>query len=109
MVHEPGRIRLGRSRKTGGPMLYELHELHKTMAAPLAAWAHVNQRLFTNPYSPLAYHPFSRTIAASQEVIGRLMRSYEKPKWHITHAPGASVDVSVAIETVLHKPFCNLL
>jgi len=90
-------------------MLYELHELHKTMAAPLAAWAHVNQRLFTNPYSPLAYHPFSRTIAAGQEVIGRLMRSYEKPKWNITHASTASGDVPVVIEPVLHKPFCKLL
>ena len=41
-------------------MLYELHELHKTIAAPLVAWADVNHRLFTNPYSPFAYHPVSR-------------------------------------------------
>ena len=45
-------------------MLYELHELHKTISAPLVAWADVNHRLFTNPYSPFAYHPLSRTFAA---------------------------------------------
>ena len=67
-------------------MLYELHELHKTIAAPLVAWADVNHRLFTNPYSPFAYHPLSRTFAASQEFLARLMRSYEKPKWNISHA-----------------------
>jgi poly(3-hydroxybutyrate) depolymerase len=90
-------------------VLYELHELHKTIAAPVAAWAHVNQRLFTNPYSPFAYHPFSRTIAASQELIARLMRSYEKPKWQIEHAKLDTGDVPVTIHTALHKPFCNLL
>ncbi len=90
-------------------MLYELHELHKTMAAPLVAWADVGHRLFTNPYSPFAYHPLSRTIAASQELAGRLMRSYEKPKWNITHAALESGDVPVVIEPVVRKPFCNLL
>ena len=69
-------------------MLYELHELHKTITAPLVAWADASNRLFTNPYSPLAYHPLSRTIAASHEVLARLMRSYEKPVWGIDHVDG---------------------
>jgi poly(3-hydroxybutyrate) depolymerase len=90
-------------------MLYELHELHKTISAPLVAWADVNHRLFTNPYSPFAYHPLSRTFAASQELIARLMRSYEKPKWGISHAALGSGEVPVVIEPVLGKPFCNLL
>jgi poly(3-hydroxybutyrate) depolymerase len=90
-------------------MLYELHELHKTMAAPLVAWADVGRRLFTNPYSPFAYHPLSRTIAASQELAGRLMRSYEKPKWNIAHATLEAGDVPVVIDAVASKPFCKLL
>jgi len=89
-------------------MLYDLHELHKKMTAPLVAWADVGHRLFTNPYSPLAYHPLSRTIAASQEVLARLMRSYEKPAWGIDHAIVNGENVPVHIEPVLRKSFCVL-
>jgi poly(3-hydroxybutyrate) depolymerase len=89
-------------------MLYDLHELHKKMTAPLVAWADVGHRLFTNPYSPLAYHPLSRTIAASQEVLARLMRSYEKPAWGIDHVVVQGQSVPVHIEPVLRKPFCVL-
>src|SRR6185295_2931730 len=81
----PGFSRQGRGLDTEGGMLYALHELQKTITAPLVAWADVNQRLFSSPYSPFAYHPLSRTIAASQEVLARLMRSYEKPAWRIEH------------------------
>src|SRR4249920_1521465 len=89
-------------------MLYDLHELHKKMTAPLVAWADANHRLFTNPYSPLAYHPLSRTIAASQEVLARLMRSYEKPAWGIDHVVIRGENVPVHIEPALRKPFCVL-
>src|SRR6185295_15006471 len=81
----------------GGRMLYALHELHKTITAPLVAWADASNRLFTNPYSPLAYHPLSRTIAASHEVLARLMRSYEKPAWDIDHVMVRGEPVAVRI------------
>src|SRR5437867_10370135 len=92
----------------GGRMLYALHELHKTITAPLVAWADANNRLFTNPYSPLAYHPLSRTIAASHEVLARLMRSYEKPAWGIDHVLVRGEPVPVRTEPVLNKSFCTL-
>jgi len=89
-------------------MLYDLHELHKKMTAPLVAWADASHRLFTNPYSLFAYHPLSRTIAASNEVLARLMRSYEKPAWGIDHAVVKGVSVPVHVEPALRKPFCVL-
>jgi poly(3-hydroxybutyrate) depolymerase len=89
-------------------MLYDLHELHKKMTAPLVAWADASHRLLTNPYSPLAYHPLSRTLAASHEVLARLMRSYEKPAWGIDHVAVKGENVPVHIEPVLRKPFCVL-
>src|SRR6476646_3454314 len=92
----------------GGRMLYALHELHKTITAPLVAWADASNRLFTNPYSPLAYHPLSRTIAASHEVLARLMRSYEKPAWDIDHVMVRGEPVAVRIEPILKKSFCVL-
>ena len=90
-------------------MLYELHEFQRQMAAPWVAWANASQKLFTSPYSPFAYHPLSRTLAASNELLARLMRSYEKPAWNIDKASVDGSDVPVSIEPVLTKPFCTLL
>jgi len=90
-------------------MLYALHELQKTLAAPLVAWVDASHRLFSNPYSPLAYTPISRHVAASSELLGRLMRSYDKPDWGIDHAIVDGREVAVSIEPVLEKPFCRLV
>ena len=62
------------------------------------------------PHSPLAYTPLSRHAAASNELVARLFRSYEKPAWRIDHVKiGATTVVPVSIETVVNKPFCHLL
>ena len=90
-------------------MLYALHELQKTITTPLAAWMDVSHRLFTSPYSPLAYTPVSRHVAAGSELLKRLMRSYHKPAWGIDAAQIDGQVVPVAIEPVLKKPFCHLL
>src|SRR5581483_4928645 len=90
-------------------MLYELHEFQKTITAPMVAWIHASQRLFSSPYSPLAYTPVSRHIAASSEFMARLMRSYHKPEWGIHHVVIDGKEVPVTIETVDEQPFCRLL
>ena len=90
-------------------MLYALHELHKTVSAPLVAWIDASHRLFSSPYSPLAYTPVSRQIAASSELMARLMRSYRKPHWGIDQVVLNGRQVAVSAEPVLVKPFCHLL
>jgi poly(3-hydroxybutyrate) depolymerase len=90
-------------------MLYEIHEFQKTITAPLVAWMDASHRLFSNPYSPLAYTPVSRHIAASSELLKRLMRSYHKPEWRVREVQIDGRAVPVSIETVLSKPFCHLL
>jgi poly(3-hydroxybutyrate) depolymerase len=90
-------------------MLYALHEFQKTITAPLVAWMDASHRLFSSPYSPLAYTPVSRHVAASSELLKRLMRSYHKPSWGIHHVQIGERAVPVSIETVLKKPFCHLL
>src|SRR5258706_16082004 len=69
-----------------GAMIYQLHEFQKTVMAPAVAWADTARHLFTNPLSPLAYTPLSRTIAANSEMFVRLMRRYPKPAWGIDEA-----------------------
>ena len=90
-------------------MLYALHEFQKTVSAPLVAWIDASHRLFSSPYSPLAYTPVSRHVAASSEVMTRLMRSFHKPQWGIDHVVVDGREVPVAAEPVLVKPFCHLL
>ena len=90
-------------------MLYALHEFQKTISAPLVAWVDASHRLFTSPYSPLAYTPVSRHIAASSELLGRLMRSYHKPGWDIDRVVLNGRDVAVSIEPVVERPFCHLV
>jgi poly(3-hydroxybutyrate) depolymerase len=90
-------------------MLYELHEFQKTITAPLVAWMDASHRLFTSPYSPLAYTPVSRHVAASSELMKRLMRSYHKPEWGIERVRVGDRDVPITIERVVDKPFCHLL
>ncbi len=90
-------------------MLYALHEFQKSISAPLVAWIDANHRLFSSPYSPLAYTPVSRHVAASSELLTRLMRSYHKPEWHIQRVEIDGRAVPVSIEPVVTKPFCHLL
>jgi len=90
-------------------MLYALHEFQKTVSAPLVAWIDASHRLFSSPYSPLAYTPVSRHVAASSEVMTRLMRSFHKPQWGIDHVVVDGREVPVVAEPVLVKPFCHLL
>ena len=82
-------------------MIYQLHEFQKTVMAPAVGWADTARHLFTNPLSPLAYTPLSRTIAANSEMFVRLMRRYPKPEWGIDEAVVNGERVSVTCEVVI--------
>src|SRR5215467_734371 len=90
-------------------MIYELHEFQKTVMAPAVVWADIARHLFTNPLSPLAYTPLSRTIAANSEMFVRLLRRYPKPEWGIDEVVAGGKRVPVTLEVAVDKPFCRLL
>jgi poly(3-hydroxybutyrate) depolymerase len=90
-------------------MIYQLHEFQKTVMAPTVLFADTVKFLFTSPFSPLAYTPISRTIAANSEVFVRLMRRYPKPKWQIDHTMIDGERVAVTRDVAVDKPFCQLL
>jgi poly(3-hydroxybutyrate) depolymerase len=62
--------------------------------------AELSRGWFGHPFSPFAYSPFSRRLAASSELFLRLTQRYEKPAWRID---------GVEIEVALDKPFCKLI
>lgn len=90
-------------------MIYQLHEFQKTVMAPTVLLADAVKHLFTSPFSPLAYTPVSRTIAANSEVFVRLMRRYPKPQWQIDHTLIDGERIAVTREVAVEKPFCQLL
>jgi poly(3-hydroxybutyrate) depolymerase len=90
-------------------MIYELHEFHKNVMAPAVLWADAARHLFSNPFSPLAYGPMSRTVAANSELFVRLLRRYPKPEWGIAETVVDGDAVTVHREVVIAKPFCELL
>lgn len=100
---------LAGARKGSRKMLYALHELQHAMIAPFGALAGANHALFTQPHSPWAHLPVSRTFAAANELMLRLIRRYEKPEWNIHECEIDGRKVPVTKEAVVTRPFCHLL
>lgn len=90
-------------------MLYDLHELQRAFLNPFAAFTDTGSQLFSNPYSPLAYTPVSRQIAAAYELMHRLGKDYEKPKWGLDSTQIGERTVAVTDRVALSRPFCNLV
>ena len=90
-------------------MLYQLHEMNRTLLSPLVQWAEASSKLFTNPISPFAHTPFAQRIAAGYELMFRLGKEYEKPAFGITSVEVNGHQAAVVEDVVLEKPFCKLL
>ena len=90
-------------------MLYQMHEMNRTLLSPLIQWAEASSKLFTNPVSPFAHTPFAQRIAAGYDLMFRLGKDYEKPSFGITSVEIDGQRVSVIEDIALEKPFCKLL
>ncbi|MDF2859919.1 MAG: polyhydroxyalkanoate depolymerase [Achromobacter mucicolens] len=90
-------------------MLYQLHEMQRAFLTPFAAFTDAGSQLFSSPYSPLAYTPISRQMAAGYELMTRIGKEYQKPAWNLptTQIGGKSVRVIEAV--AMDKPFCRLV
>lgn len=90
-------------------MLYQFHEMNRTLLSPLVQWAEASAKLFTSPVSPLAHTPFAQRIAAGYELIYRLGKDYEKPPFGIDSTVIGDKTVTVFEHVAELKPFCRLL
>jgi poly(3-hydroxybutyrate) depolymerase len=78
------------------------------MLNPLSAWADAASRALSHPYSPFAYVPFTRRLAAGYDLLHRLGKHYEKPSFGLSATRIDGVEVPVIEELPLVKPFCQL-
>jgi poly(3-hydroxybutyrate) depolymerase len=90
-------------------VLYHLHELQRRFLNPLSVWAQASSELFTSPYSPLAYTPVSRRLAAGYDLLHRIGKPYEKPEFGLRTTEIDGHEVPLIEEVLLAKPFCRLL
>jgi poly(3-hydroxybutyrate) depolymerase len=90
-------------------MIYALNELRLAALAPWNAVAKTSLDLLTSPFSPFAYMPESRRLAAGAEVFYRLTQRYEKPAFGIAETVLDGARVAIDERVALEKPFCRLL
>lgn len=90
-------------------MLYQLHEWQRNLLNPLSAWADAASNALSSPYSPLSYTPFSRRLAAGYDLLHRLGKHYEKPRFGLDTTTVDGAEVAVTQTVVVSKPFCRLL
>ena len=90
-------------------MLYALHEMRHAWLAPWTSVAAAQRDLLTNPFSPLAYLPASRRIAAGLDLFYRVTRRYEKPEFGLATTVIDAREVAVEERVAIEKPFCRLL
>ncbi|MGE0754279.1 MAG: polyhydroxyalkanoate depolymerase [Alphaproteobacteria bacterium] len=89
--------------------LYNLHEMHYAAMAPINMLAHASKAIHQHPFSPLSYTAYGKSMAAASELLARVTHRYGKPEFGITHTKVNDQKVAVMQETILHKPFCDLL
>jgi poly(3-hydroxybutyrate) depolymerase len=80
-------------------VLYSLYEAQHLALAPARFMAELSRGWFGHPFSPWAYTPFAKRLAASSDLFLRVTQRYEKPAWNI------DADVEIALD----RPFCKLV
>jgi poly(3-hydroxybutyrate) depolymerase len=90
-------------------MLYQLYESQRALMAPFAEFASASAKLYSHPLSPFTHVPMAHRWAASFDLVHRLAKEYEKPRFDIQSTTVDGVEVAVQEQVVVDKPFCRLL
>ncbi|NIA70170.1 polyhydroxyalkanoate depolymerase [Pelagibius litoralis] len=90
-------------------MLYHAYELTHAAVRPLRMQSDALQYLCRSAFSPVAYTPAGKAMAAACEVFENVTRRYRKPAWGIDEVEIDGQAVGVHPELVYGKLFCDLL
>jgi len=90
-------------------MLYQLYESQRALMSPFAEFASASSKLYSHPLSPFTHVPMAQRLAASFDLMHRLAKEYEKPRFDIRSTTVDGVEVAVQEQVALDKPFCRLL
>jgi len=90
-------------------MLYQLYESQRALMAPFAEFASASAKLYSHPLSPFTHVPMAQRWAAGFDLMHRLAKEYEKPRFDIQSCSVDGVEVAVQEHVALEKPFCRLV
>ncbi|MEL6225782.1 MAG: polyhydroxyalkanoate depolymerase [Pseudomonadota bacterium] len=90
-------------------MQYHAYEAAHAMIAPWRIGAKIMKQQARSPFNPFHWTPMARQIAAACDVFESITRRYGKPEWGIDTTKIYGLEVPVEEDTVLAKPFCNLV
>ena len=76
---------------------------------PLHQGAAITRQWYQQPWNPLSYTLYFRTVSACLELVERLTCDYEEPEWGLDEVQIGDKLVPVEYQVVAHKPYCNLL
>ncbi len=101
-------------RRGSTMLLYQMQELGRAWMAPVTYWAEANARMFSAPGSWMSSLPQAQRFAAANELLYRIGKDYEKPKFGIHSVTddglgGSGMVFPVVEREVLRTPFCRLL
>jgi poly(3-hydroxybutyrate) depolymerase len=89
-------------------MLYQIYETQRSMMEPFADFAQAASKLYSNPLSPFGQNPFAQRVSASYDLMYRLWKDYEKPRFGITTVNVSGIEVAIHERVEIDKPFCEL-
>lgn len=90
-------------------LLYQLHELNRAWMAPMTYWADAGAKMFGASGSWLSGLPGANRVAAGYELIYRIGKDYEKPRFEIHDVEKDGRHYPVVERVIADKPFCRLL
>ncbi len=90
-------------------MLYYMHEMQRLMVAPSRVLAQGARLAMRNPMNPLSYTRTGRTMMSAADMFEHLTRRFTKPEWGLDTTRVDGAEVSVEVETIIHRTYCDLL
>jgi poly(3-hydroxybutyrate) depolymerase len=90
-------------------VIYHLYDLQHALMTPARLSAELTSTLLRSPFNPLSYLQGGRTVAAGAEVFERMTRRFGKPTFGLPFTEIDGKPVEVTEETIVEKPFCNLI
>jgi poly(3-hydroxybutyrate) depolymerase len=89
--------------------LYTIIEMVRAGFLPMRSLIQAGQNMSSNPMNVLSHSQIGRSVSATCELIERITRNYEKPRFGIHSTIMNGTTVLVEQETVLQKSFCDLV
>jgi len=90
-------------------MQYHAYEAAHVMIGPWRFGARVTKFAARSPFNPFSWTPVAKQVAAACDVFESVTRRYGKPEWRIDETKIYGLNVPVEEQTVLAKPFCDLI